>query len=230
MKLFEYAWFIDFHGAIEDLKSMAMKEDWDYKNSPIGKNPILENYIKHTFVKLYEEHKVLEQNGYSLFNTGLVTDYQEEIFALCQKNRRPGSIQWFFLGWRKASDRDLMKFTSLPENANYFENSSDLIYDTKLELRTNVNHIIDDNIARFPKALQIMDKYQLGVLLQVPQYYDGRLQLLLPLCLTSKASADLALVIEKENGVYRASTCLTLDMAINNARLIAKPDDEWLKV
>ncbi len=47
--------------------------------------------------------------------------------------------------------------------------------------------------------------------------------------LTSKASADLALVIEKENGVYRASTCLTLDMAINNARLIAKPDDEWLK-
>ena len=51
VKLFEYAWFIDFHEAIEDLK---------YKNSPIGKNPILENYIKHTFVKLYEEQKVLE--------------------------------------------------------------------------------------------------------------------------------------------------------------------------
>lgn len=92
-----------------------------------------------------------------------------------------------------------------------------------------------------------MDRYQLGVLLQgtindavrrikrnyktaVPQYYDGRLQLLLPLCLTSKANADLALVIEKVNNVYRASTCLTLDMAINNARLIAKPDDEWLKI
>ena len=133
------------------------------------------------------------------------------------------------------------------DNANYFENSSDLIYDTRLELRPNVNHIIDDNIARFPTALQTMDKYQLGILLEgtikdairrirrnyktaVPQYYDGRLQLLLPLCLTSKASADLALVIEKEHGVYRASTCLTLDMAINNARLIAKPDDEWLKV
>jgi hypothetical protein len=54
--------------------------------------------------------------------------------------------------------------------------------------------------------------------------------LLLPLCLNTKAKADLALVIEKENGVYRASTCLTLDMAINNARLIAKPDDEWLKI
>lgn len=224
-----------------------MKEDWDYKKNPIGKNPILENYIKHTFVKLYEEKKVLEQNGYSVFNTGLVTDYQEEIFAFSQYNKRQSSIKWFFIGWRKSSDRDLMKFTKLPENANYFDNSSDLIYDTKLNLRPNINHIIDDNITRFPTALQTMDKYQLGVLLEgtindaikrirrnyktaVPQYYDGRLQLLLPLCLTSKASADLALVIEKENDVYRASTCLTLDMAINNARLIAKPDDEWLKV
>ena len=247
MKLFDYTWFSDFHGSIEELKSIAMKEDWDYKKNPIGKNPILENYIKHTFVKLYEEKKVLEQNGYSVFNTGLVTDYQEEIFAFSQYNKRQSSIKWFFIGWRKSSYRDLMKFTKLPENANYFDNSSDLIYDTKLNLRPNINHIIDDNITRFPTALQTMDKYQLGVLLEgtindaikrirrnyktaVPQYYDGRLQLLLPLCLTSKASADLALVIEKENDVYRASTCLTLDMAINNARLIAKPDDEWLKV
>ena len=247
MKLFDYTCFSDFHGSIEELKSIAMKEDWDYKKNPIGKNPILENYIKHTFVKLYEEKKVLEQNGYSVFNTGLVTDYQEEIFAFSQYNKRQSSIKWFFIGWRKSSDRDLMKFTKLPENANYFDNSSDLIYDTKLNLRPNINHIIDDNITRFPTALQTMDKYQLGVLLEgtindaikrirrnyktaVPQYYDGRLQLLLPLCLTSKASADLALVIEKENDVYRASTCLTLDMAINNARLIAKPDDEWLKV
>ena len=64
----------------------------------------------------------------------------------------------------------------------------------------------------------------------IPQYYDGKIQLLLPLCLTSKTDADLALVVERGNNVYRASTCLTLDMAINNARLIAKPDDEWLKV
>ena len=134
-----------------------------------------------------------------------------------------------------------MKFERLPECANYFDNASDLIYDTKLELRSNVNHIIEDNIDRFPSSFQEMDRYQLGILLEgtindakrrirrnyktaVPQYYKGKLQLLLPLCLTSKASADLALVVEKENNIYRASTCLTLDMAINNARLIAKPD------
>jgi len=248
MKLFEYAWFNNFHSSIEELKSIAMKEDWDYKKHPIGKNPILENYIKHTFEKVYEEKKVLEQNDYSIFNTGLATDNQEEIFALFQKNKKEESdLLWFFIGWRKASDRALMKFSSLPENANYFEDSSELIYNKKLELRPNIDHIVDDNIERFPSEIQKMGKYQISVLLQgtikdaikrinrnyktaVPQYYDGRLQLLLPICLSSKASADLALVIEKESNVYRASTCLTLDMAINNARLIAKPDDEWLKI
>ena len=247
MTLFEYAWVSNFYDQIKDLKSLAMNEDWDYKKHPTGKYPILSNYIKHTFVKLYEEGKVLEQSGYSVFNTGLVTDLQEEIFALFQKNKRKASQNWYFIGWRKQSDRDLLKFSQLPDCANYFDNSSDLIYDTKLELRSNVNHILEDNINRFPESLQQMDTYQLSVLLEgtindakrrirrnyktaVPQYYNGKLQLLLPLCLTSKASADLALVIEKENCIYRASTCLTLDMAINNARLIAKPDDEWLKV
>lgn len=248
MTLFEYAWVANFYDRIKELKSLAMDEDWDYKKRPTGKDPILVNYIKHTFIKLYEENKVCEQEGYSVFNTGLVTDLQEEIFALFQKNKyKAASQKWYFIGWRKQSDRDLLKFSQLPDCANYFDNSSDLIYDTKLELRSNVNHIIEDNLERFPEAFQKMDKYQLSVLLEgtindakrrirrnyktaVPQYYNGKLQLLLPICLTSKASADLALVIEKENGIYRASTCLTLDMAINNARLIAKPDDEWLKV
>ncbi len=247
MELFEYAWVPKFPEQVNALKALAMDEDWDYKKHPTGENPILANYIKHTFKKLYDEKKVFEQNGYAVFNTGLVTDLQEEIYALLQANKRLASQKWYFIGWRKQSDRDLLKFSTLPDSANYFDNSLDLIYDTSVELRPNVNHIIEDNLNRFPKSLQTMDKYQLGVILEgtindaikrirrnyktaVPQYYNGKLQLLLPLCLTSKANADLALVIDKENGVYRASTCLTLDMAINNARLIAKPDDEWLKV
>lgn len=248
MELFEYVWISNFHDQIEELKALAMREDWDYKSRPLGCNPILENYVKHTFMKLKEENKILEQGNYAVFNVGLVTDLQEEIYALMQRNKKPGStIPWFFIGWRKASDRDLMKFSTLPETANYFNSASDLIYDTKLELRTNVNHIIDDNITRFPASLQKIDRYQLSVILEgtikdairrikrnyktaVPQYYNHKIQLLLPLCLTSKATADLALVIEKENGVYRGATCLTLDMAINNARLLAKPDDEWLKI
>lgn len=246
-ELYNFAWFRDFDANMLELKNMAMSEDWDYKLSPTGKNPILKNYIFHTFCKIKEENKIEIQGDFCSFNTGLVTENQEEIYGYFQKNKKPNTtIPWFFCGWRKRSDRDLVRFSKLPETANYFSDSSDLIYNPKLELRINTDHIIQDNKKRFPSPLNSMDDYQLGNILEgtisdakkrikrnyktaIPQYFKGKLQLLLPLCLISKAKADLALVVEKENDTYRASTCLTLDMAINNARLIAKPDDEWLK-
>jgi hypothetical protein len=43
------------------------------------------------------------------------------------------------------------------------------------------------------------------------------------------AEADLALVVERFDGFYRAATCLTLDMAYNNARQLARPDKDWLQ-
>jgi hypothetical protein len=63
----------------------------------------------------------------------------------------------------------------------------------------------------------------------VPQYYQGSVQLLLPLSLTDPKKADLALVVERFSDFYRAATCLTLDMAYNNARQLARPDRDWLK-
>lgn len=64
--------------------------------------------------------------------------------------------------------------------------------------------------------------------LAVPQYFDDKIQLLLPLCLCSDEVFDMALAVTKKNGYYQGHTCLTLDMAYNNARLIAKPENNWL--
>lgn len=64
--------------------------------------------------------------------------------------------------------------------------------------------------------------------LAVPQFYGGRIQLLLPLCLTGD-KPELALTIQREDGFYAARTCLTLDMAYNNARLICRPETSWIK-
>jgi hypothetical protein len=64
--------------------------------------------------------------------------------------------------------------------------------------------------------------------LAIPQYYDGQIQLLLPLCLMSDNKPDVAIAVTKINNRYQGKTCLTLDMAYNNARLIAKPDNNWL--
>lgn len=249
ISLFNFAWFHpDFQSRLNELAGLAMTENWDYKHVPAGSgHPILFNYIHHTFNKVSNENKVREENERCIFNTGLVTTNQEGIFAYFEKNKKVDTtIPWYFVGWRKESHRDLMNFGVLPETADYFENPSDLIYDTRLELRVNYDHIITDNIERFPDGLRSMDTYQLSNLLQgtindakkrvkrnyktaIPQYFNGKLQLLLPLCLMSKGVADLALVVEQENNIYRASTILTLDMAVNNARLIAKPDDEWLR-
>ena len=64
--------------------------------------------------------------------------------------------------------------------------------------------------------------------LAIPQYYEGKIQLLLPLCLMSDNKPDIAIAVTKKNGCYQGHTCLTLDMAYNNARLIAKPESNWL--
>lgn len=50
----------------------------------------------------------------------------------------------------------------------------------------------------------------------------------LPLCLTGD-KPELALTIQREDGFYAARTCLTLDMAYNNARLICRPETSWIK-
>lgn len=65
----------------------------------------------------------------------------------------------------------------------------------------------------------------------IPQYYPRvrQLQLLLPMCLVSDDHVDMALAVEKTpSGTYLGHTALPLDWAYKNARLICRPDSDWL--
>ena len=65
----------------------------------------------------------------------------------------------------------------------------------------------------------------------IPIYYPGQKQisLLLPLALVDDETIDVALVLEAtKSGAYIAHTILTLQMAYTNARLITRPDSDWL--
>ena len=65
----------------------------------------------------------------------------------------------------------------------------------------------------------------------VPQYYPPikKLQLLLPVCLVEDERADMALAVEKTpSDRYLGHTMLPLDWAYKNARLICRPDSDWL--
>lgn len=242
----------NFDQHLEQLASLAHKENWSYRymesNLPY---PILYSYVYHTFSRLEDEGKIAvaqDTSGSELacFNTGLVTEMQEEIFALFVPNRRTdeGQPEWFLRGFVRESDRSLTFFARRPDIANYFADPAELIYDTRVDLVINMEHVIRDNNARFPADLRentfalrsaidgaisaakrrVRRNFKSGI----PQFYRGKLQLLLPLSLRSPDRADLALVVAREHEVYRASTVLTLDMAYNNARLIARPDTEWL--
>jgi hypothetical protein len=244
---------VTIENTLNSLKLLAMDEKWEYSKAENKQPlPILYSYLLHTFTRIKEQDKIVIKGEFSCFNTGLVTDNQEEIFMLFGMNRSKSSYN--FIAFCKESSNDLVKFNPLPERATYFNDPSELIYDTRLELRINIDHIVNDadNFERFPDDIKKLSTHQLintfngavmhaskrvrrNYLTAIPQYYRGKyistgqLQLLLPLCLREPSKADLALAVYKQDNTYSGRTCLTLDMAINNARLITKPDDEWLK-
>jgi hypothetical protein len=255
-ELFSLAFFPNYNNAIKFLaEDLAETEEWDYTDSQSKTNSILKNYLEFTYKKLKQERKIVftSDNKYACFNTGLVTHNLEDIFAFFEeyRNPRPGStIPFCFKAFLKESDNNILTYFSgnIPEVANFFEKPELLIFNPKCRLIPDIDHIIKDNILRFPSHLQsagdgelrrqlmgsideVKKKVRTNYKIAVPQYYDGKIQLLLPLSLTAGSpNPDLALVVHKLNeNTYTAKTCLTLKMAYNNARLIVKPQSNWLK-
>lgn len=65
----------------------------------------------------------------------------------------------------------------------------------------------------------------------IPSFYPTHdsVSLLLPIDLTEDSRPDIALVVElTESGAYLGQTILTMRMAYNNARLVCRPDSDWL--
>lgn len=234
------------------LAELAEPEEWNYKHTPTTfERPILYNYLQRTYTRVAEQGRIAlsSDDEHACWNTGLVTVHQEPIFMLFDKNLKrgqPDQPPWHFRKFCRQGEFQLNYFDKLPEMATYFDDPSCLVFDCRCELRVNIEHIIADNKARFPEPFRDRSNFELQNLLNgaianakervrrnykaaVPQFYQGRVQLLLPLCLAVPENADFALVVERFEGFYRGSTCLTLDMAYNNARQLARPDRDWLQ-
>ena len=257
--LFKFAYFPKYDDCVKHLAEiLADKEPWDFSDTSEKKYAILKNYLEYYYRRLKEESKIhyTQDNQFCIFNTGLVTGNQEDVFAFFEINKFPKKeglpySPYHFKAFLRHSDPLLLeKFgESLPECANFFEKPELLLINPKYKIVPDIEHIIIDNKERFPVHLQHSDdaelrrqlrgaiddvtkKVRTNYKIAIPQYYDGKIQLLLPLCLTSGSpNPDLALVVSKVPGqeIYSAKTCLTLKMAYNNARLIVKPQSDWLK-
>lgn len=254
-QLFSFAFFLKYEDAITYLaENLADKEEWDFSDVSEKKYSILKNYLEHIFRKVQSEGKIAftASNKYSCFNTGLVTKNLEPIYAFFEENKSvgPHSSPYFFKSFVKESDsRFLYIFPDgRPDVANFFQKPEDLIFNPSCKLIPQIDHILEDNKDRFPTHIQnlndserrmrlcgaieeVKKKVKTNYKLAVPQYYGNKIQLLLPLCLTPNSpNPDLALVVHKiSDDTYTARTCLTLKMAYNNARLIVKPQSNWLK-
>lgn len=282
MRIFEYAKVADWDSRLESLAGMAEPERWAYRSVPSSKShPILDSYIRHTFIRVYEQGLILESlsGANSCFNTGLLTPGQEEIYALFKVSDRydpsrqisSDNKKWFLNSWARSGDRVLTDFVELPKLASYWNEASELIFDPKLQVQLNLDHIIRDNLNRFPEelggnvntegvpldlsldeedeedtvspespiplptrnALEGAMKHSIRLAqrsyrIAVPQFHHGRIQLLLPLYLRDSPKPDLALTLEKHGGWYRAATVLYPDWAYRHARLLARPNSEWL--
>ncbi len=138
-ELFSFAVFPSYNNSIRFLADeLAATEEWDYSDSQVRTYPILKNYLEFTFKKLVQERKIAYtfNNKYACFNTGLITNNLEDIFAFFEeyRNPRPGSqIPFCFKAFLKESDNNILRNFSdnLPDIANFFEKPELLIFNPK---------------------------------------------------------------------------------------------------
>ena len=144
------------------LVDLADPEDWGPGNR------ILKYYLSFSFSRaVFLTERDLDQTGPSnlplvfdndrcLFNTGLYTRRYETIYGLFEPNTKPDARQrWFLKGFFKESDPMLVSFEYLPCRVRFAEDPSELVFDYRLPIRSNIDHILGDeeNLTRIPASL-----------------------------------------------------------------------------
>lgn len=237
------------------LAKLAKTEQWNFISSqfkrPGQEYPILTNYLNYTFMRI-QSLDIIQYSSdgdRACFNTGLQNPHDQDIYITFNKNKNAeerNHCDWFFYNFAPSISDRLNEFRPLPTIATYIKDYSDLVFDVNLKLIPDFDHIIYENKDRLPVELQNNDalarnaingaiesmKHRLmrNYKLAVPQWYENRVQLLLPLCLIEDNVPSVALVVDKDNDnrVYKARTILPIDAAYQNARLICTPNREWL--
>lgn len=227
-----------------ELSELAEAEAW-HSNKDEENFDILINYITYTFDKAAKENKILfsENDDYAAFNTGLLTENGEDIICMFNKFENSDKYKMHIQGFRKESDWGFLScFDTTPQVVEYFNDPSKIYFDPRKSIVKNLDHILEDNFNRFPKELQEKGKSYILALLSsslditikrckrnyriaVPQYYNDEITYLLPVQLDSH---KMALAVGFVNGRYRVNTVFTLEMAYKNARLLMKPEADWL--
>ncbi len=239
----------DFSKALNHLAQIAEDEEWSYGDNPFV---ILQKYIQWTFKQCYVQDKILysEKNGamYACFNTGLLTKNGHDIVAIFEKNERPDAQEWRMIGFRSVTDRLFMSiFDHTPDIATYSDNYENYYFNPNYPIVIDTDHILDDNWDRIqeviPLSKPIMKLLLVGAVddatkrirrnmrLVIPQFYNNQIMYLVPINIPidENRTETMALAVERtDTKQYRANTIFTKEMAYEKARLLMRPETNWL--
>lgn len=240
------------------LAALAEPESWSSPGSGTGTSTstsdptwVLREYVEWTFERLHGRRQVVTSpdGAHSAFNTGLVTVQQEPIHGVFVPNRNADGPPWQLQGWCTDGDRQLSDhFPEPPPAASYAESPADLVFDWRRQLSVGMKRLLEskENLSALPGPLR-SNPYQAGLLLEgavrraeararrdhraaVPGWdpIAERVDLMLPLSLTTPGTADVALVVSREGDAYHGRAVLTLDAAYARARQLG-PIGSWLQ-
>jgi hypothetical protein len=195
-------------------------------------------------------------NTWACFNTGLQNAFGADLLAIFEVYRpkhdgnsfpRP---DWVYKGCYTASERQYREIFGLtiPKIAWYSRDSRDYVFDTSYSLDKDAfDHLFElakeraglganasDEVVRnyLRGAIEnLVPKIARNYKVAIPVYYveEKRMQTLLPFVSADSTSVS-AFLIERDdiNRCYKLKTVFDLDQAYFSARLITRPDKEWL--
>jgi len=191
------------------------------------------------------------------FNTGLQDRHSSDLYAIFERYRAaPNSAQtkptadWVYKGTATSREEAYHRHFArhLPELAWYVTDSRDFIFDTQFELDTDIfDHMFerakdrsgfgadatDESVRNYLRgALEnLIPKIRRNYKTAIPMYYieEKRMQLLLPF-ISSNGKDIACFLVDRDdvNRCYHIKTILDLDKAYFAARLLTRPDKEWL--
>lgn len=237
----------DYKKTLQKLSELAETEIWSFDDEP---NTILAKYINGTFKQCYKQEKLLytEDKQYCAFNTGLLTSNGNDIVCVFMKNTRTDAQPWTLRYFADKAERRYMDlFNDVPSLATYTDNYEEFYFNPNYEIVISADHILDDNWDRLqtvvPLSKTIVKSLMIGVVeetkrkikrnlrLAVPQFYNNEIMYLLPIRIPIEDDkyVTMALAVElTQQNQYRANTVFTKEMAYEKARLLMKPESNWL--
>ena len=200
---------------------------------------------------------VSDDNRWVSFNSGLQDKHSADLFCVFQKYQPFAGAQqaklaadWVYRGTvtsRENAYRDHFG-TKLPRLAWYSDDSRDYVFNINYHIDTDVfDHMFerakdrsgfppdasDESVRNYLRGAieNLIPKIRRNYKTAIPVYYveERRMQLLLPF--HSSNGRDVACFLverDDQNQCYKIKTILDMDQAYFAARLITRPDKEWL--